>query len=128
MRRLALITSTLKDLALEGMRSGARKGLALANTPFTLSSQAMGEGNIPTNCWKRVRTTNIEKVGDILANWLQLTERTIGDLRGALSPCFGVKRADVVALLLRQRAHWQTVNSLAFQRAGVERKYDGNEP
>ena len=32
------------------------------------------------------------------------TGRTIGDLRGALSPYFGVKRADVIAITEATRA------------------------
>jgi len=120
MRRLALILlPRLKDLALEGMRSGTAKvGIGFNYAIYSILSEQWAK-EYTDELLKQVRTTNEKVVGDILANWIATPGRTIGDLRGALSPYFGVKRADVIAITEATRA-LASGELMAFQRAGVE--------
>lgn len=120
MRRLAiLLLPRLTDLALEGMRSGTEKvGIGFNYAIYSILSEQWAK-EYTDELLKQVRTSNEKIVGEVLAKWIATPGRTIGDLRAALSPHFGVRRADVIAVTEATRA-LASGELMAFQRAGVE--------
>jgi len=120
MRRLALIVvPRLTALALKGMQAGAAKVRIGFNYAIYSLLAEQWAAQYTDQLLKNVRTTNEAVVGDILAKWIATPGRTIGDLRAALTPYFGVHRADVIAITEATRA-LASGEIMAFQRAGVE--------
>jgi len=120
MRRLAIILiPRLTALALEGMRSGTMKvGIGFNFAIYSVLAAQWAQ-DYTDQLLQQVRTTNESVVGDILARWIATPGRTIGDLRAALTPHFGVQRADTIAITEATRA-LASGEIMAFQRAGIE--------
>jgi SPP1 gp7 family putative phage head morphogenesis protein len=120
MRRLAIILiPRLTSLVLEGMRSGTVKvGIGFNFAIYSVLAAQWAQ-DYTDQLLQQVRTTNESVVGDILARWIATPGRTIGDLRAALTPHFGVQRADTIAITEATRA-LASGEIMAFQRAGIE--------
>lgn len=119
-RRLAaVLIPHLTALALEGIQAGSIKvGISIEYAIYSLLAEQWAR-EYTDALLKQVRTTNEAVVGEILALWIASPGRTIGDLRAALEPWFGTKRADVIAITEATRA-LASGELMAFQRAGVE--------
>lgn len=120
MRRLALILlPRLSSLALDGLRAGAAKvGIGFNYAIYSVLAAQWAQ-DYTDQLLKNVRTTNEAVVGEVLAKWIATPGRTIGDLRAALEPSFGARRADVIAITEATRA-LASGEIMAFQRGGVE--------
>ena len=118
-RLIAVLLPHITALAMEGIQNGAAKvGITINYAIYSLLAEQWAR-EYTDQLLKNVRTTNEAVVGDILANWIAMPGRTIGDLRAALEPWFGTKRADVIAITEATRA-LASGELMAFQRAGVE--------
>ena len=118
-RLVAVLLPHITALAMEGIQNGAAKvGITINYAIYSLLAEQWAR-EYTDQLLKNVRTTNEAVVGDILANWIAMPGRTIGDLRAALEPWFGTKRADVIAITEATRA-LASGELMAFQRAGVE--------
>lgn len=120
MRQLALvIVPRLNQMAVEGARVGTDKiGAGFNFSIYNLLAESWAR-QYTDALLKQVRTTNEEVVGTLLADWIATPESTVGDLRVALQPWFGIKRADMIAITETTRA-MAAGELLAYQRAGVE--------
>lgn len=120
MRRLALIlVPRLTQIALEGAEVGSSKiGVGFNWSIYSLLAEQWAK-EYTDALLKQVRTTNEEVVGGLLAAWISTPGRTVGDLRMALAPWFGINRADMIAVTETTRA-LAAGELLSYQRAGIE--------
>lgn len=120
MRRLAMIlVPRLTQMALQGAQAGTDKiGIGFNFNIYSLLAEHWAR-DYTDALLKEVHTTNLQVVGQALADWIATPNRTVGDLRAALTPWFGVQRADVIAVTETTRA-MAAGELLAYQRGGVE--------
>ncbi len=119
-RRLAvLIVPRLAQMALEGSRRGSEKiGIGFNNHIYNILAEEWARSYTDI-LLREVGTTNQMVVGDILAKWIATPGSTVGDLRAALSPYFGVRWADMIAVTETTRA-FAAGELMAYQNAGIE--------
>lgn len=120
MRRLALIlVPRLSQMALVGASDGTKKlGIGFNFGIYNLLAETWAR-EYTDALLREVKTTNLSVVGQAVADWIGTPGRTVGDLRAALAPWFGVERADVIAITETTRA-MAAGELMAYQRSGVE--------
>lgn len=118
-RLAAILIPRLTALAMEGFQQGAVKiGIVVNYGIYSLLAEQWAR-EYTDQLLRNVRTTNEDVVGEILAQWIATPGRTVGDLRAALEPYFGIRRADMIAITEATRA-LASGELMAFQRGGVE--------